>query len=221
MKRSLGFVALLLLLALAGSAFADVTYNNYEGYNPYWHPLGYPNTATYGELFTAPSSPNTNLADFGFWIANPVANGNIVMSAYIATWTGTNAGTLLYSSSPVNYGNTGEAFLSFNTGGLSLAPGGSYVMFLSISQSYGQSFGEAQIDAGSALPGQLNGFAYYNNGGDFNALFTNPWDASGLSPDWAVNLDFTSGSSGVPEPASLILLGTGLLAGVRTIRRKR
>jgi len=94
-------------------------------------------------------------------------------------------------------------------------------MFLSISQSYGQSFGEAQIDAGSALPGQLNGFAYYNNGGDFNALFTNRWDASGLSPDWAVNLDFTSGSSGVPEPASLILLGTGLLAGVRTIRRKR
>ena len=216
MKRSVVFVALMLLLA--ASAFADVTYNNYHGFDPFWHPLGYPDTSTYGEVFTAPSGGNTNLADFGFWMAGPVASGDIVLSAYIATWTGTHAGTLLYSSGPVDYPNTGEALLSFTTGGLNLAPGGSYVMFLSISQSYGQSFGQSYIDAGDSIQG-LNGFAYYNNGGDFNALFTNNWDASGLTPDWAVNLHFTGQAT--PEPASLVLLGAGLLAGIGTIRRKR
>ncbi len=37
----------------------------------------------------------------------------------------------------------------------------------------------------------LNGFAYFNNADNFNELFTNNWDASGLTPDWAVDLEFT------------------------------
>ena len=48
----------------------------------------------------------------------------------------------------VNYGNVGENKLIFNTGGLNLSPGGSYVMFLSVSQYYNQSTGLAQVDAG-------------------------------------------------------------------------
>lgn len=210
-----------MLLALAICCFGDTQYNNYTGYNPYWHPLGYPNTATYGETFSAPTNGDNVLQNFSFWMGGPYQSGNIVLGAYIATWTGSNAGTLLYSSSSVNYQNTGEANLSFTIpGGLALTPGANYVMFLSISQYYGQSQGESYIDAGDAtIPG--GNFVYYNNGGDFNALFTNGWDAQGIKPDWAVTLDFNAGGGGgVPEPASLFLLGSGLLGAVGAIRRK-
>jgi hypothetical protein len=89
-------------------------------------------------------------------------------------------------------------------------------MFLSVSQYYGQSVGQAQVDSGSALAG-LNGFGWYNNGSDFNALFTNSWDNYGAAPDWAVELNF---NSGVPEPGTLMLLGTGILGGLGVLRRK-
>jgi len=210
MKKSL-LIAAVLLFAVSG--FANTSYNNYQGYNPFWQPFGNPNTATYGELFTAPSNSDNNLSSFSFWLANPTNSGDIILGGYIATWTGANAGTLLYSSAKVDYANTGEAELTFNTGGLSVTPGAQYVMFLSVSQYYGQSSGLAQVDAGSSING-LNGFAYYNNGGDFNSLFTNGWDATGISPDWAVDLEFT------PEPSSLLMLGTGILGGIGVLRRK-
>jgi PEP-CTERM motif-containing protein len=216
MKKALLLVAVLLFTV---GGFAQVNYNNFNGYDPYWQPFGNPNTSTYGETFTAPNSPNDDLVDFAFYLTGPVAPGNIILGGYIATWTGSHAGTLLYSSSEVNYPNTGEAELVFNTGGLTLNPGGSYVMFLSVSNYYGQSSGEAQVSSGShTIPG--GGFDYYNNAGNFNELFTNNWDASGLTPDWAVNLDFTSGAPSTPEPGTLALLGTGLIGVVGFMRRK-
>ena len=216
MKKTLLLVAVLLFTV---GGFAQVNYNNFNGYDPYWNPFGNPNTATYGETFTAPNSPNDNLVDFGFYMAGPSLPGNIILGGYIATWTGSHAGTLLYSSSEVNYPNTGNAELVFNTGGLTLTPGASYVMFLSVSNYYGQSSGESFVSSGSGnIPG--SGFAYYNNAGNFNELFTNNWDASGLKPDWAVNLDFNSGGAPTPEPGTLALLGTGLIGAVSFMRRK-
>ena len=89
-------------------------------------------------------------------------------------------------------------------------------MFLSVSQYYNQSAGLAQVDAGDpTIPG--GNFVYYNNGGDFNALFNNQWDATGLKPDWAVDAEFTPA---IPEPGSLMLLGTGILGGLGVLRRK-
>ncbi len=87
-------------------------------------------------------------------------------------------------------------------------------MFLSISNFYGQSSGETYVSQGSSLDG-LNGFVYNNNSGDFDSLFTTAWSGP-LSPDWAVDLEFTP----TPEPGSLLMLGTGILGGLGVLRRK-
>jgi hypothetical protein len=87
-------------------------------------------------------------------------------------------------------------------------------MFLSISNYYGQSSGESYVSEGSSISG-LNGFVYNNNAGDFSALYNTAWSGP-LTPDWAVDLQFNS----VPEPGSLMLLGTGILGGLGVLRRK-
>ena len=209
MKKSL-FLAAVLLLAVC--AFANTEYNNFTGYSDYWHPFGYPNTATYGELFTTPSSDNI-LSSFSFFMGSQYVAGDIITGAYIATWTGTHAGTLVYDSGSFDYPNTGDAQLTWNPN-VTLNPNSQYVMFLSISKFYGQSSGEAYVSQGSQING-LNGFVYNNNSGDFNSLFTTNWSGP-LAPNWAVDLQFTS----VPEPGSLMLLGTGLLGGLGVLRRK-
>jgi hypothetical protein len=185
-------------LAAAGSTFAETIYNNFNGYSDWWHPFGFPNTATYGETFTAPSNGDVNLQDFGFYMGSPEVPGNILLRAYIATWTGTNAGTLLYTSADFDFANTGNDHITFSTGGLTLTPGATYVAFLSISELYGQSSGETFISQGDpTIPG--GNFVYYNNGSDFAALFNNTWDATGLKPDWAFNATFTGGEGIVLE----------------------
>jgi hypothetical protein len=212
MKKAI-LLSAVLLLAL--TSFADTTINNFTGYNDGWFPFGDPNNATqtYGEIFTAPSGIN-NLSTFSFYTGDPYFSGNIVAGAYIATWTGTHAGTLLYDSGQFNYDNLGNEELTFNTNGVIVAPGQQYVMFLSTTKFHGQSVGATYVSYGGTNQ-YLDGFAYFNNV-NFDTLFANDWNAYGLQPDWAVDLEFNN----VPEPGSVILLSTGILSGIGALRRR-
>lgn len=210
-------VLLLSVVLFAVSSFADTTINNFTGYNDSWAPFGGDarSTQTYGEVFTDPDGVN-NLSSFSVYMGHPYYQGNILLGGYVATWTGSHAGDLLYDSGQINYDNAGNERLTFTPSqNVPLTPGNQYVVFLSTSKWYEQSSGGTYVVAGSSDP-HLNGFAYYNNGGSFDSLFGSSWDATGLSPDWAVNLDFDQ----APEPASLTLLGTGIVGLAGFLRRK-
>jgi len=76
MKRTLLIlVAALMLFAISG--FADTVYDSFAGYQPFWNPLGYPNTATYGETFISPNNGDDLLQSFSLYLAGPVSSGDI------------------------------------------------------------------------------------------------------------------------------------------------
>ncbi len=213
MKKAL---LLSVVLLLAASGFADTIINNFNGYNDGYYPFGDPRgaTQTYGEVFTAPQGIN-DLNGFSFYMGDSYATGSILTGAYVATWTGTHAGKLLYSSPQINYDNVGNEEITINPGDVLVTPSQQYVIFLSTSQYSGQSMGEAYVTTGNSDP-NLNGFAYFNNGRAFDDLFALPWDGYGLSPEWAVNLNFTT----VPEPSTLAFVGAGIVGGLAAYRRK-
>jgi hypothetical protein len=214
MKKT--FLVLAALMLASSAAFADTEYNNTSEINTQYGYFGYPYVATMGETFSAPLT-DTTLNDFSLFLLASNSSGQL--EGYVGTWTGSEVGTILYTSAPVTVTGANQTF-NFNTGGLSLIPGDEYVAFISILEpNYNSYSGETYmpaVDVGTLIPG--GSIAILRIGND-TSLFTsgNDWETTGIS-DVEFIADFSSGAT--PEPSSLFLFSTGLVGLAGVLRRK-
>lgn len=190
---------------------------------------------TFGQTFTAPAGGNF-LQTFSFWLGDDeLGNGtlnapSLLFSAYVMEWDTANnhaTGPVLYSSAVYSGPSSPSQRFDFVTTNVAVNAGTQYVAFLSASASLADiATTDAYAFMETTLLGTYTGgsFFFTDNGSDFNALSTDPWQFIG-APDSQAHFaaEFSrSAVSVVPEPSSLVLLVTGLSAlMVLAVRKKR
>ena len=136
--------------------------------------FGVPDTATYGEVVTAPAGTPT-LSNFTFEMDLSPAT---IFRGEVYAWDGEKAvGSALWEGSPTHTAVATYAPVTFATGGVSLVGGQKYVLFATVSKDYGA------LDATTGVWGIHNvgapalddGFVFSNNGSDFSSLTSNAW----------------------------------------------
>lgn len=190
--------------------------------NVYPFGIGQNATPTYGQTFTADAT-QTSLTGFSLFLDlrrdnapgnPPLNNGPLNLRGYLAIWDGSKAGTLLYTGDQRTKPDTDDLVEFAFATSESLVAGQSYVAFLSVlgeSQAQGvtSSAFRAPLPATSSV--LAGGGFVYNNAASFNDLFVGGWSTAG-GVDQFFRASFADGTgTSVAEPASLALLGVGLL----------
>lgn len=227
--RRFAYGLALLLAVCGGPARAGVidTISSWDGVS-FNTSFGVPNTATYGQTFTADAALGSQLDSFSFYLHNDNGNSSPTpFAAYVAAWDGTKvSGPILYKSDvrqlPGDPGAPDYTEFTFNTGGVQVTAGSQYVVFLSVSEYYTGNIQARMARSGEVYSG--GNFVYYNNANNFGNLTSNEWDyLGGGRGDASFLMTFSDGApSAVPEPASmsLLVLGAVGMIGYRVRRRK-
>ena len=199
--------------------------------------MGKPNTGTYGQTFTVPTSDNV-LQGFSFFLRDIGGGADLQFQGYVAAFDPTAGisrvtGPLLFQSA-VRSGPTSASTFTrydFDVGGLPLTSGSTYVAFLSASGHFASIPLAAAMSSWGLVPTNavdhydMGEFIFNNNGDDLSLLSTTQWSASFGGSDLAFELSFENeiSPSAVPEPSTVLLTGTGLgilLLGMARRRRK-
>jgi hypothetical protein len=180
-------VVLLLFGAVPATAATTIdTTGAWDGAQ-FVHPFGRPDTATYGQVFTAPAS-DTVLNSFTVYLrdvpvppfSDPGVSRTVIFRGELYAWDGGKAtGPNLWESAPrtVTLDATFRP-VSFLTGGVQLVAGQRYIFFASVSKDYEQNaplaLGAWGYTGGDVYAG--GGFFFENNGTDESQWTSRPWE---------------------------------------------
>ncbi len=201
------------LCLLSSIALADTTVSTSHNDDIYY--LGVSDTQTYGQTLTAEGSV---LSSYSIGLNNFGAT-NQDFGFYLATWTGSDVGSLIYSQSLSIAAGSGDVNFTILPSAV-VNPGDSYIAFISTSE-YTQIADTTISQAGSGDPYLGGGFLFMNNGTDTSQWYSGTWN-SWTVPQTAFSATFSTPRGAVPAPTSVfpMLLGLGAMGYRRTKSRR-
>lgn len=186
-----------------------------------------------GQSVTTPLGVNS-LDSFTFWLnahhSTRLYNPAVTFRAYVMAWNAEaehTVGPVLYESGPFAGPSSSMQRYDFLTGGVSVNPGSTYLVFLSL-------LGGPTMTS-STQYGVLMGYGYdeyaagrwyaTNNGPDANALNQSGWTHDTAlncqACDAAFRVEYSNVAIVTPEPSTLSMAFAGLLSVVVLARRRR
>jgi hypothetical protein len=206
---------------IAGSFFVTaaraVSYNNSTSSEDIIY-FGNPNTATYGQTFTAPSANVLN--DWTFYLKNDGSTAQN-FEFFLMAWDGSKAtGSILYQSGLKTVATSQNTYTPFSVApDVTLTSGQKYVMFINESGLNGGVDGQIGMGGNSNVSPLGGSFLFLNNGDTFGNVSTDPWDLYSV-PETAYTADFSDSlPASVPDAANSMFLMSLALGGLAGMRR--
>jgi hypothetical protein len=190
-------------------------------------PFGSPDTSTYGVAVITPTGMN-NVDSFGFQLQAP--GEGFQFQGFVAAWDGTElTGPILYTSPVVTAVDSALDLYMFNGVNVGVTDGASYIFGFTVNDPgvYAHDAGFTSAEVGWDFAGTTSyNMNWANDSGDGTQLYAD-WGLTGCADPTGsscgtmagvVNYN-DAGAVAAPEPASFLLLGSGMLALVGFSRR--